>query len=96
MHEGVSDFPGTGVTVVVSHPLFVLLTELTLVLMKGRVLVKVSIARKRHHDLGSSLDNISVGLAHKKRFGPLSSWQHPGRDSTRGAESSKSLSKKNQ
>lgn len=54
MHEEVSDFPGTGVTVVVSRPLFVLLTELTLVLMKGRVLVKVSIARKRHHDLGSS------------------------------------------
>jgi hypothetical protein len=66
------------------------------------VLVRISIAVKRHHDQGNSYKGqhlIGAGLQ-VQRFSPLSSrweaWQHPGRhDAGEGAEST-SCSERNQ
>jgi hypothetical protein len=57
---------------------------------KVDVLVRVSIAVKRHHNLGDSDRGkhlVGAGLQ-LQRFSPL--WQHPGRHSPGGTKSSMS------
>ena len=62
------------------------------------VLVRVSIATKRHHDQGNSYKGHLIGVGLQvQRFSPLSlweeAWQHPGRHGARKAESSTFCSK---